>query len=224
MSCEVTTQRHGGLEPGGSQKDERTKTMRQEFRDSAKNTQAAASGVRNLGDPVNPRCKWKNILAAGMLPVLLHLYPAASAQTQAHVDQAIATPTYINIYWDADWDLDHPAMPKASIDSITQAITGSPYIGGLAEYGVKSASFAGGFLPDPHCTAKPSNAVGFWAPFTGNSIAAFIQCEHDNGPLLFRKPGVILNVILPASAVESDAFSSNFCSGPGSVALPWTAE
>lgn len=192
--------------------------MKQEFREAARNKQAAASGVRNSGDDVKLRCKWKHILAIGVLPVLLHLYPLAAAQTQAHVDQAIATPTYINIYWDTNWDLDNPAMPKASIDSITQAITGSPYIAGLAEYGVKSASFEGGFLPDPHCAAKPSNAVGFWAPFTGDSIAAFIQCEHDNGPALFRRPGVILNVILPSSSIESDAFSSNFCAGPGSVA------
>jgi len=159
---------------------------------------------------------WKHILVLCTLAALLQLTPPVEAQVMtAHVDQPIASPTFVNIYWDAFWDLDNPTMTKAKVDSITQAIIGSRYWAGLAEYGVMSASFAGGFLPDPHCALKAPNSVGFWDPFNPG-IAGFIQCEHDNGPPIFRQNDVIYNIILPPSAIESDFWSANFCNGPGS--------
>jgi hypothetical protein len=139
----------------------------------------------------------------------------ASAQTTAHVDSPINSPIFVNLYWDVTWDADNPGMKKASLDAITQAIVNSSYFNGLSEYGVSSASFAGGFLPEQVCPSKAPNRVGFYDPFN-TSIAGFVQCEHDNGPTILRQSSVIYNVILPPSSVESDFFTSNFCTGPGS--------
>jgi hypothetical protein len=144
-------------------------------------------------------------------------FTLANAQTIAHVNQTVQSPTFVNIYWDNSWDVDNPQMRKITLDTLTQAITHSSYFQGLAEYGVQSASFAGGFLPDSHCSTKAPNRVGFYDPFN-TAIAGFIQCEHDHGPLVFRQSGVIYNIILPPSSLESDFWSQNFCSGPGSPA------
>jgi hypothetical protein len=143
--------------------------------------------------------------------------PLARAQKTAHVDSPIASPTFVNLYWDNTWDADNPGMKRGSLDAITQAIVNSSYFKGLGEYGVTSASFAGGFLPESACPGKAPNSVGFYDPFN-TSIAGFVQCEHDNGPAILRQNNVIYNVILPPSAIESDFWSSNFCSGPGSPA------
>jgi len=153
----------------------------------------------------------KCMLALCALPAILQLTPPAAAQRIAHIDQPMASPTFINIYWDSVWDADNPTMTKARVDAITQAIVASPYWAGLAEYGVKSASFAGGFLPEQNCPSKPPNLVGFYP-----GIADFIQCEHDSGPPIFRQPGVVYNIILPQYAKESDFWTANMCNGPGS--------
>src|SRR5947209_4988141 len=88
---------------------------------------------------------------------LLVLSGYASATT-AHIDQPIASPVFVNLYWDAKWDADNPDMKVSAINAITRAIVNSSYFSGLAEYGVKSASFAGGFGPDSQCPSKaPSN-------------------------------------------------------------------
>jgi hypothetical protein len=143
--------------------------------------------------------------------------PSASAQKTAHIDSPIASPIFVNVYWDSNWDTDNPGMKKASLDAITQAITNSSYFKGLSEYGVTGASFAGGFLPEPACPKIAPNNVGFYDP-VNTSIAGFVQCEHDNGPAILRQNSVIYNVLLPPSSVESDFWSSNFCSGAGSPA------
>lgn len=143
------------------------------------------------------------------------LLPSANAQKTAHIDSPIASPIFVNLYWDSAWDTDNPGMVKASLDAITQAVVNSSYFKGLSEYGVTSASFEGGFLPEPTCPSKAPNSVGFYDP-VNTSIAGFVQCEHDNGPAILRQNSVIYNVILPPSSTESDFWSSNFCSGPGS--------
>jgi hypothetical protein len=133
----------------------------------------------------------------------------------AHIDQPIQAPIYANIYWDNSWDADNPAMKVATIDAVTQAVIDSSYFAGLLEYGVNSVSFAGSFLPDPSCPGKAPNSVGFYDPIA-TSIGGFVQCEHDHGPAILRQKNVIYNVILPPSSMESDFWSRNFCSGPGS--------
>jgi hypothetical protein len=145
------------------------------------------------------------------------ILPSAIAQKTAHIDSPITSPIFINLYWDSNWDTDNPGMKKGSVDNITQAIVNSSYFKGLAEYGVTSASFAGGFLPETACPNKAPNRVGFYDP-VNTSIAGFVQCEHDNGPALFRQNSVIYNVILPPSSIESDFWSSNFCSASSNVA------
>ena len=150
-----------------------------------------------------------------MLLNLLTIAAYGQAQTNPQVDQPMASATFVNIYWDSSWDADNPSLTKETLDLFTQKMVGSTYFQGLSEYGVTSVSFAGGFLPDPHCPQKAPSSVGFYDPFN-TSIAGFIQCEHDNGPAQFRQSGVVYNVILPASSVESDFWTANFCTGAGS--------
>jgi hypothetical protein len=149
------------------------------------------------------------------LSVLL-LSPIAQGQRIAVVNQVIASPTFVNLYWDTTWDSDNPTMKVGTIDAITQAVVESSYFAGLSEYGVSSASFAGGFLPDPSCPAKPPNDVAFYNFFPpAPSIVRFIQCEHDHGAAVLRQNNVIYNVILPPSTMESDLVPIHFCAGPG---------
>lgn len=156
-----------------------------------------------------------SILTVATSPAL----PVSSyAQTKnAHVDQPISSGTFVNLLWDTTWDNDDPALTTARIDAITQAVVYSSYFNRLAEYGVNSVSFAGSFLPDPSCPSKAPDSVGFYDPFKA-SIAGFVQCEHDHGPALLRQNNVVYNIILPPSSIESDFWSGNFCSGPGSPA------
>lgn len=162
----------------------------------------------------------KLVQAAAIAAAVALFTHRAPAQTIAHVDQTMANPIYVNVYWDVNWNLDHANMPKETIDAVTQAVIGSNYMAGLAEYGFKSASFGGGFLPDKACLAAPRapDTVGFYVPGAGDSIAAFIDCERTKGPALFRQPNVVLNVILPKNSLESDFFSQNFCNGDGTAA------
>ncbi|HEV3184556.1 MAG TPA: hypothetical protein VGZ49_06720 [Xanthobacteraceae bacterium] len=129
---------------------------------------------------------------------------------------AFPAPIYVNLYWDTNWDADHPTMPKSVIDAFTAAMTTSTFFSGLSEYGVESASFAGGFLPDPACPAKAPPRPGFYDP-GAPSIAGFLNCELQHG--VPSGPQVIYNIILPAGSVESDAIlgSSHFCAGAGSA-------
>ncbi len=139
------------------------------------------------------------------------------ALTTATVDQPIASPMFVNLYWDTTWDLDNPSLTKETIDQVTQAVIGSSYLNALSEYGVTSISFGGGFLPAANCPSVAPQSVGFYDPLN-TSLSGFIQCEHDHGPAILQQPNVIYNVILPPSCMESDAFSQNFCTGAGSPA------
>ena len=129
----------------------------------------------------------------------------------------MAAATFVNLYWDTTWDADNPTIKVGMVNAVTQAVVDSTYFSSLSEYGVTSVSFAGGFLPDPNCPSKAPASVGFYDPFN-TSIAGFVQCEHDHGPSLLQNSNVVYNVILPASSMESDFFSSNFCTGAGSPA------
>lgn len=139
---------------------------------------------------------------------------AVSFQIQpGHVDQAMASPVFVNLYWDATWDADNPTMKASAIDAFTQAVVDSSYFKSLSEYGVTGASFGGGFLPDATCASQPPAPVGFYDPFN-ISIAGFIQCEHDHGPALLRTSNVVYNVILPPKSIENDSWTAGldkFC-------------
>jgi hypothetical protein len=149
-------------------------------------------------------------LLAAFLPV------KAIAGTTAHVDQPMATAMIVNIFWDSNWDADNPNLMQKKIDAVTAAVVQSSYLGGLAEYGVKTVTFSPGFLPNKACPSVAPSSVGFYDP-VNTSIAGFIQCEHDNEPFL-QQNNIIYNVILPQGSLESDFWSANFCSGPGSKA------
>lgn len=138
----------------------------------------------------------------------------AFAQFTATVGSAVASPQFVNLYWDVTWDVDNPSMPEATLDSFTTAILSSSYFSGLGEYGVNSASYGGGFVPAAACPQKAPSSVGYYDPFN-TSIIGFLQCEIDHGGVP-TSGNVIYNVILPAGSVESDFFGSdNFCQGGG---------
>ncbi len=70
-------------------------------------------------------------------------------------------------------------MPKDALDNFTAALVNSSYFQGLAEYGLKSAAYAGGFLPNGSCTQKAPDSVGFYDPINP-SIIGFLECELDH--------------------------------------------
>jgi hypothetical protein len=129
------------------------------------------------------------------------------------VGNVLSQPTYVNLYWDATWDADNPTMPKDALDGFTSAVVNSSYFQGLAEYGLTSASYAGGFLPDGSCTQKAPGSVGFYDPFNP-SIIGFLQCELDHDHSIPQGSQVVYNIILPSGSLESDAFGlDTFCTG-----------
>ena len=71
------------------------------------------------------------------------------------VQNALSSPTYVNLYWDANWDADNPTLPQHDLDVFMTAVLNSSYFGALAEYGVTSPSYGGGFLPAQSCPQKP---------------------------------------------------------------------
>lgn len=140
--------------------------------------------------------------------------PRPAPTTTATVVQPLTSAVFINIYWDGSWDADNPGLSHGTIDAATKAVIESSYLSALSEYGVKSVTFGGGLLPNKACAQKAPNAVGFYDP-VNTSIAGFIQCEHDSEPTL-QNSLVVYNIILPQSSLESDAWTNQFCSGPGS--------
>jgi hypothetical protein len=122
----------------------------------------------------------------------------------------LSSPIYVNLYWDSGWDSDNP-MTKSELDNFTAAIIRSSYFGGLAEYGVGSPSFGGGFLPVIPCTPKPPASVEFYDP-VNPSIIGFLQCELDHGDIP-QGPQVVYNIILPTGTLEDDLGVQHFCRG-----------
>ncbi len=124
----------------------------------------------------------------------------------ATVGNTVASPIYVNLYWDDTWDVDNPSTPFAALDSFTTALLSSSYVNGLSEYGVTGASYGGGFFPAAACPQKPPARVGFYDPFN-TSIIGFLNCEILHGGLPTQS-NVIYNVILPAFSLESDLFGN----------------
>ena len=119
------------------------------------------------------------------------------------VGNVLSAPIYVNLYWDATWDSDNPTMPKDALDDFTVALLRSSYFEGLAEYGVHSPSYAGGFLPHPSCEKKAPNHVKFFASFDP-TIMGFLQCELDNDHNIPQGSQVVYNIILPSGSLEDD--------------------
>ena len=145
------------------------------------------------------------------------------------ISGAIASPFYVNLYWDATWDADNGGMglKQQSVDAAMQAVTGSTYFAGLSEYGVGSGGFGGSFLPNASCVQKPGATVGFYDP-ANPSLLGFLNCELQNENAIPQGDSVVYNIIMPQGTTESDSlgnflgFSSPECSsGPGSSAVSW---
>jgi hypothetical protein len=108
--------------------------------------------------------------------------PSPPPQVTAAVGNALSSPIFVNLYWDATWDADHPSMRTAALDAFTAAVVSSSYVSGLSEYGVQAPSvttrLAGvmGFTPDPGCPPKAPASVGFYDPINP-SIIGFLNCE-----------------------------------------------
>jgi hypothetical protein len=142
-----------------------------------------------------------------------HIEPPPPPRQTGTVGNVLSQPTYVNLYWDATWDADNPTMPKDALDTFTTALVNSSYFQGLGEYGLQSASYAGGFLPNESCTQKAPDSVGFYDPFNP-SIIGFLQCELDHDHDIPQGSQVVYNIILPSGSLESDVFGSDtFCTG-----------
>ena len=144
--------------------------------------------------------------------------PPSGPFADAIVGNVLSAPVYVNLYWDATWDADNPDMPKDAIDEFMTALLRSSYFGGLAEYGVGSPSYAGGFLPHPSCDKKAPNHAKFYASFDP-TIIGFLQCELDNEQNIPKGSQVVYNIILPSGSVEDDGAVAGlfglgkFCTG-----------
>ena len=138
------------------------------------------------------------------------------------VGSEIASSIFVNLYWDESWDVDNQTEPKEALDSYVEAVLGSSYFSGLSEYGVRVATYGGGFLPSPSCTQKAPGSVGFYDPINP-SIIGFLQCELDSDTSLPQGDNIVYNIILPREAIEHDELaqiigSPSFCGGSGPTA------
>jgi hypothetical protein len=129
--------------------------------------------------------------------------PPSTSSNNATVGNTLSAPIYVNLYWDATWDSDNPDMPKDALDDFTAALLRGSYFNGLAEYGVGSPSYAGGFLPHPSCERKAPNHAKFYASFDP-TIIGFLQCELDNDHNVPQGSQVVYNIILPSGSLEDD--------------------
>jgi hypothetical protein len=123
--------------------------------------------------------------------------PSMAQQFTATVGNEIASPIFVNLYWDATWDKDNPSIPKSALDSFMTAILSSSYFHDLSEYGIQSGSYGGGFVPAAACTQTAPNSVGYYDPINA-SIMGFLECEIQHGSVP-TGPNVVYNLILPAS-------------------------
>jgi len=162
----------------------------------------------------------KRVLARVIAPcalVCLGFVSTAHAQTIAVAGQGIASPVYVNIYWDVNWDADSPGMTRETVDSFVNALLSSSYFAGLGEYGVGAPALGGSFLPDPNCTQTAPARVGFYDP-VNPSIIGFVQCEVQHASSLPQGANIIYNIILPPQSLESDLGGAmTFCTGTNPV-------
>jgi hypothetical protein len=101
------------------------------------------------------------------LLVLAHGPSVALAQTTAH--QPMTSATFVNIYWDSNWDSDNPTLMRGKVDAVTNLLINSTYLGSLSEYGVKTVTFAGSVLPNKSCPQVAPKSVGFYDPVNTQS-------------------------------------------------------
>jgi hypothetical protein len=139
-------------------------------------------------------CGTKKILPGG---------PTPPKSTAAAVQNVIASPEYVNLYWDDTWDLDDANLTMGSFDAFMQAIVGSAFFTNLNQYGVTHASYGGGFVPAAGCPQKPPAFVSFYDP-VNPSIVGFLNCELQQGNLP-QGSQVIYNILLPAFSHEAEA-------------------
>jgi len=125
--------------------------------------------------------------------------PPARSQTFATVSGSFAAPVYVNIYWDAAWDADNPGLSKAATDSLTAAVINSTYMSRLAEYGVTTPRFAGGFFASPSCGATAPTRPSIF------DLEGIVNCEVASG-IVPTGPTVIYNILMPPATLESDFF------------------
>ena len=139
-----------------------------------------------------------------------------ATNNNAIVSNVIQSPIYVNLYWDNTWDVDNPTMTMAAIDNFTASIINSSYFGGLREYGVMGATFAGSFSPDGACPARAPANVGLYDPISP-SILGFLNCELIHGGIP-QGPNVIYNLLLPQGSIESDVFGGlSWCVNGGAA-------
>ncbi|HXL21189.1 MAG TPA: IPT/TIG domain-containing protein [Candidatus Dormibacteraeota bacterium] len=135
----------------------------------------------------------------------------AQSQTIATVSGPFPAPVFVNIYWDAAWDADNPGFSSATMNTLTAAVINSSYMGGLAEYGVATPTFGGGFLASSSCIPTAPTRVPIFDLF-GPSIQSFVNCEVSSGGVPVG-PSVIYNVIMPPATLESDLFGAVLACG-----------
>lgn len=81
------------------------------------------------------------------------------------------------LYWDDHWDADNPATPRSAINGSLSSLVNSGYLGGAAQYGVRSPSTTGSDGPSALCLK--SSARGGVNLIT---LLAWITCEAGGGP------------------------------------------
>lgn len=172
-----------------------------------------------------------------MLSVLTHsLVGWADWVHSATARNSIVNPTIVNLYWDANWDSNHPTMTREMIDTFTRSLVESTYFSGLAEYvggaSQTAVTFAGGFM----AAGCPSHSIGpFSLPDLGPTapdlisepdLARLVTCQVNAGGLP-SGANVIYNILVPAHTRETVPW---FCTGVGytayhfhSRAQPFTA-
>jgi hypothetical protein len=85
----------------------------------------------------------------------------------------IQHPKIVNLYWDGNWDGDHPSFSRTRINSFTLDLLGnSHYLAGAAQYGVGSGTFGGSFTPNWLCGAShPASSIHFL------DVSNWVTCE-----------------------------------------------
>lgn len=128
----------------------------------------------------------------------------------------VLSPTYngglsvFNLYWDSNWDADHPGATTATIDAATTALFGSSYPASLTQYSVPgSFGFRGSARAVGLCGSSPG------AMTDTPSLLLFMLCEEATPfdgvpvsiPVPFDTTNIVYNVILPVGSNISDTIS-----------------
>ena len=141
---------------------------------------------------------------------------SASGQTFATVSRPIAAPVFVNIYWDAAWDADNPALSKAATDSLTAAVINSTYMARLAEYGITAPRFGGGFFASPSCGVTAPTRPSIF------DVEGIVNCEVASGTVP-TGPSVIYNILMPPATLESDFFGITVACASSPTGSPYVS-